>query len=39
MENINLEDLDNESLIELMTVLQGMDEELKKEEEEENNEE
>lgn len=31
MENINLEDLDNESLIELMTILQGMDDELQEE--------
>ena len=35
---LNLENLDNESLIELMTILQGMDEELKAEEEGENNE-
>ncbi len=28
MENINLEELDNESLIELMSILEGMDEAL-----------
>lgn len=38
MENINLENLDDESLIELMEILQGMDEELKKEAEAEENE-
>lgn len=38
MENIPLEDLDNESLIELMNIIQGMDDVLKEEEEVEENE-
>ena len=38
MENVNLEDLDNESLIELMTILEGMDDVLKGEEEVEEDE-
>ena len=39
MENINLEDLDDKALIELMTILETMDDELKEVEEAENNEE
>ena len=31
MENIIIEDLDDESLIELLNLLQGLDDELKKE--------
>ncbi len=39
MKNINLENLDNESLLELLSILKGMDEELKKKETGETNEE
>lgn len=39
MENINLEDLDDQSLVELMNIIQGMDDELKNEIEGEENEE
>lgn len=38
MKDINLEDLDNESLLELLSILQGMDDELKNKEAGENNE-
>lgn len=38
MEDVNLENLDDESLIELMTILQGIDKELQEEIEVENNE-
>ena len=31
MENINLKDLDNESLLELLEILKGMDDSLKEE--------
>lgn len=39
MENINLEDLNNETLLELLSILKGMDDELKVKETGENNEE
>ena len=38
MKDINLEALDDEALIELMTILEGMEEELKEELEVDNNE-
>ncbi len=38
MENINLEDLNNESLLELLSILKGMDDELKAKETGETNE-
>ena len=38
MENINLEDLDNNSLLELLSILEGMNDELKNKEVGENNE-
>ncbi len=37
MKDINLDELDNESLVELLTVLEGMDEVLKEEEEDDKN--
>ncbi len=39
MDTINLEDLDNGSLLELLSILQGMDDELKTKEKGETNEE
>ena len=38
MKDINLEDLDNKSLLELLSILQVMDDELKNKEAGENNE-
>ena len=37
MEELNLEDLNNESLIEMYSILKGMDDELKMKEGNENN--